>query len=79
MSARFKMRSPLSAVIIILILFVALSLGARPDQVPAASAADCVSIGTPKPALSYAYQQSDSTGGASEFTDRLPQPASRGG
>jgi hypothetical protein len=70
MSARFRMRSPLSAVIIIVILFVTLSLGAPPDQAPAASAADCVSIGTPKPALSYTYQQSDSVGGASEFTDQ---------
>ena len=67
MPARSRTRRPISAAIVVVVLSVTPPLGA---QAPATPSGDCVSIGTPKPTLSYTYRYGDSVGGSSEFTDR---------
>ena len=66
MPARSRTHRPISAAIVVVVLSVTPPLGARGEQAPA----NCVSIGTPKPTLSYTYRYGDSVGGSSEFTDR---------
>jgi hypothetical protein len=61
---------PVSGAIVFVVLSATSPLGARPEQAPAAASDNCVSIGTPKPDLTYTYRYSDSVGGSSEFTDR---------
>jgi len=66
MPARSRTRRPISVAIVVVVLSVTPPLGARGEQAPA----NCVSIGTPKPTLSYTYRYGDSAGGSSEFTDQ---------
>ena len=67
MPARSRIRRPISAAIVVVVLSVTPPLGAQALATPSG---DCVSIGTPKPTLSYTYRYGDSVGGSSEFTDR---------
>lgn len=70
MPARSGTRWPLSAVVVVVVLSVTSPLGARSELAFATPPGDCVSIGIPKPTLSYTYRYGDSVGGSSEFTDR---------
>jgi hypothetical protein len=78
MPARSRTRWPISAAIVVVVLSGTPPLGARPKQAPATAPGNCVSIGTPKPNLSYTYRYSDSVGGSSEFTDRWEQFTTKG-
>jgi hypothetical protein len=45
-------------------------IGAGSGQAAPPAAGDCVAIGAPKPNLTYVYRQTESTGNASEFSNR---------
>ena len=78
MPVRFRTTRQIFAAIVAVFLSVAVPLHARPQQAAARVAGNCVSIGTPKPHLSFTYRYSDSAGGASEFTDRWEELTATG-
>lgn len=64
---------PIGAAICAVVMSFTLPLGARAKQAPVVVPANCVSIGKPKPNLSYTYRQTESGGNSSAFTDRWEQ------
>ena len=59
----------LIALLSAIVMVLALSTGASADQSTGVVPARCVTIGKPKPNLSYTYRQTESGGNSSAFTD----------